>query len=207
MGLNAGLGNFGVTTMQILIPLSMTMMLFGGLGGEPMTLIKDSGWLLGKIVAGTSTYVQNAGFIWAAMLVPLVIAAWFGMNNLLPFHRLTVARWSPSARFCTCGPSPRQWASRVCTCTCPPHRPGLAEHVGGAAADRGGERGADEADGLWPDEGQHRQAVRHLRQQAHLVHDRAVRGDLRLLYRFSMALPLSITVILASSMSSIPPPA
>ena len=84
LGLNAGLGNFGVTTMQILIPLSMTMMLFGGLGGEPMTLIKDSGWLLGKIVAGTSTYVQNAGFIWAAMLVPLVIAAWFGMNNLLP---------------------------------------------------------------------------------------------------------------------------
>ena len=84
LGLNAGLGNFGVTTMQILIPLSMTMMLFGGLGGEPMTLIKDSGWLLGKIVAGTSTYVQNAGFIWVAMLVPLVIAAWFGMNNLLP---------------------------------------------------------------------------------------------------------------------------
>ena len=84
LGLNAGLGNFGVTTMQILIPLSMTMMLFGGLGGEPMTLIKDSGWLLGKIVAGTSTYVQNAGYIWAAMLVPLVIAAWFGMNNLLP---------------------------------------------------------------------------------------------------------------------------
>ena len=84
LGLNAGLGNFGVTTMQILIPLSMTMMLFGGLGGEPMTLIKDSGWLLGKIVAGTATYVQNAGFIWAAMLVPLVIAAWFGMNNLLP---------------------------------------------------------------------------------------------------------------------------
>ena len=84
LGLNAGLGNFGVTSMQILIPLSMTLMLFGGLGGEPMTLIKDSGWLLGKIVAGTSTYVQNAGFIWAAMLVPLVIAAWFGMNNLLP---------------------------------------------------------------------------------------------------------------------------
>ena len=84
LGLNAGLGNFGVTSMQILIPLSMTMMLFGGLGGEPMTLVKDSGWLLGKIVAGTPTYVQNAGFIWAAMLVPLVVAAWFGMNNLLP---------------------------------------------------------------------------------------------------------------------------
>ena len=52
LGLNAGLGNFGVTTMQILIPLLMTMGVFGAFGGEPMTLIKDSGWILGKINAG-----------------------------------------------------------------------------------------------------------------------------------------------------------
>jgi len=84
LGLNAGLGNFGVTTMQILIPLVMTAGVFGAIGGEPMTLIKDSGWIFGKIVAGTPTYIQNAGFIWVAILVPLVIAAWFGMNNLLP---------------------------------------------------------------------------------------------------------------------------
>ena len=84
LGLNAGLGNFGVTTMQILIPLMMTAGVFGALGGEPMTLIKDSGWILGKIKAGTPTFIQNAGFIWAAILIPLVAAAWFGMNNLKP---------------------------------------------------------------------------------------------------------------------------
>jgi len=84
LGLNAGLGNFGVTTTQVLIPLAMTAAVFGVMGGEPMTLVKDSGWILGKIAAGTATYIQNAGFIWAAMLVPLVIAAWFGMNNLMP---------------------------------------------------------------------------------------------------------------------------
>lgn len=84
LGMNAGLGNFGVTTMQILIPLAMTAAVFGAFGGGSMTLIKDSGWLLGKIVAGTETYIQNAGFIWAAILVPLVVAAWFGMNNLMP---------------------------------------------------------------------------------------------------------------------------
>ncbi|MDO8464341.1 MAG: antiporter [Gallionella sp.] len=84
LGLNAGLGNFGVTTMQVLIPLVMTVGVFGALGGEPMTLMKDSGWILGKILAGTPTYIQNAGFIWTAILIPLVIAAWFGMNNLLP---------------------------------------------------------------------------------------------------------------------------
>ena len=82
LGLNAGLGNFGVTTMQIVIPLVMTVSLFGGLGGEPMTLVKDSGWILGKIVAGTPTWVQNAGFAWVLTLVPLSVACYFGMNNL-----------------------------------------------------------------------------------------------------------------------------
>ena len=71
LGLNAGLGNFGVTTMQVVIPLVMTMSLFGNVGGEPMTLVKDSGWIFGKIAAGTPTWIQNAGF-----------ACWFGMNNL-----------------------------------------------------------------------------------------------------------------------------
>ena len=84
LGLNAGLGNFGVTTMQILIPLAMTVSLFGVAGGGSMVLTKDSGWIMGKILAGTPTFIQNAGFIWAASLLPLVVAAWFGMNNLLP---------------------------------------------------------------------------------------------------------------------------
>jgi NNP family nitrate/nitrite transporter-like MFS transporter len=84
LGINAGLGNFGVTTMQILIPLVMTVSLFGALGGEPMTLVKDSGWIFGKILAGTPTFIQNAGFTWMLSLVPLGIIAWFGMNNLQP---------------------------------------------------------------------------------------------------------------------------
>ncbi|OYW23108.1 MAG: antiporter, partial [Hydrogenophilales bacterium 12-63-5] len=84
LGINAGLGNFGVTTMQILIPLVMTVSVFGALGGEPMTLVKDSGWIFGKILAGTPTYIQNAGLTWVLSLVPLGILAWFGMNNLLP---------------------------------------------------------------------------------------------------------------------------
>ena len=82
LGLNAGLGNFGVTTMQIVIPLVMTMSLFGGFGGEPMTLVKDSGWIFGKIPAGTSTWIQNAGFAWLLSLVPLSVVCFFGMNNL-----------------------------------------------------------------------------------------------------------------------------
>jgi NNP family nitrate/nitrite transporter-like MFS transporter len=82
LGLNAGLGNFGVTTMQIVIPLMMTVGILGALGGEPMTLLKDSGWIFGKIAAGTPTYIQNAGFTWMLTLVPLAVLCWFGMNNL-----------------------------------------------------------------------------------------------------------------------------
>ncbi|HRH81960.1 MAG TPA: MFS transporter [Thiobacillaceae bacterium] len=84
LGLNAGLGNFGVTTMQILIPLVMTMGVFGAFAGDPMALAKDSGWIFGKIAAGTDTWIQNAGFIWLVFLIPLGVLGFFGMNNLLP---------------------------------------------------------------------------------------------------------------------------
>src|SRR5512141_2941067 len=82
LGINAGIGNFGVTSMQIVIPLMMTLGLFGTLGGEPMTLLKDSGWIFGKIPAGTPTWIQNAGFAWVLSLVPLSLLCWWGMNNL-----------------------------------------------------------------------------------------------------------------------------
>lgn len=83
LGMNAGLGNFGVTTMQILIPLAMTMGLFGG---ESRTLVNTSGTLIGRIPAGTETYIQNAGLIWLVFLVPLVIIGWMGMNNIRDEH-------------------------------------------------------------------------------------------------------------------------
>lgn len=82
LGLNAGLGNFGVTTMQIIIPLVMTFSLFGELGGHPMTLVKDSGSLIGKISAGSLSWVQNAGFIWMFLLIPLFFFGLFGLNNI-----------------------------------------------------------------------------------------------------------------------------
>jgi NNP family nitrate/nitrite transporter-like MFS transporter len=83
LGMNAGLGNFGVTTMQIVIPLVMT---FGLFGGESRTLVNTSGTLIGKIPAGTETYIQNAGFVWLIALVPLALLGWFGMNNIRDEH-------------------------------------------------------------------------------------------------------------------------
>lgn len=83
LGMNAGLGNFGVTTMQILIPLAMTMAVFGG---EGMILQNTSGTLIGKIEAGQATWIHNAGYLWLCFLIPLAIAAWWGMNNIVDEH-------------------------------------------------------------------------------------------------------------------------
>lgn len=52
LGMNAGLGNFGVTTMQILIPLVMTVGIFGVIAGGPMELQSSSGTLIGRIEDG-----------------------------------------------------------------------------------------------------------------------------------------------------------
>ena len=82
LGLNAGLGNAGVTTMQIVVPLVMTFGLFGALGGEATILQNSSGTLVGKIPAGSETWVQNAGFVWLLALIPLAFAGWFGMSNI-----------------------------------------------------------------------------------------------------------------------------
>jgi NNP family nitrate/nitrite transporter-like MFS transporter len=82
LGLNAGLGNFGVTTMQILVPLVMTFGMFGALGGDSLALQSTSGTLIGKIPAGTDTWIQNAGFVWLLLLIPLAFAGWFGLNNI-----------------------------------------------------------------------------------------------------------------------------
>lgn len=87
LGLNAGLGNFGVTAMQILVPLVMTFSLFGPFGGEPMVL-----------KTGSFTYIQNAGFVWILFLIPLVVAGWFGMHNIQTEH-VSPGIGSPFAAF------------------------------------------------------------------------------------------------------------
>jgi MFS transporter, NNP family, nitrate/nitrite transporter len=83
LGMNAGLGNFGVTTMQILIPLVMTVGMFGT---TALTLKIGSGTLIGKIPVGTEAYISNAGFVWVVILIPLVISAWIFMNNIVDDH-------------------------------------------------------------------------------------------------------------------------
>ena len=51
-----------------------------------MILENTSGTLIGKIPAGSETYIHNAGFVWLLFLVPLAFAGWFGMNNIRDEH-------------------------------------------------------------------------------------------------------------------------
>jgi NNP family nitrate/nitrite transporter-like MFS transporter len=82
LGLNAGLGNAGVTTMQILVPAVMTV----GVIGAGRVLENSSGWIFGKIPAGTETWIQNAGFVWLIFLIPLAFLGWFMMDNIRAEH-------------------------------------------------------------------------------------------------------------------------
>ena len=74
LGLNAGLGNLGVSLVQFVVPLVITAGVFGALGGEPQS------WTKGADVR--QMWLQNAGFIWVPFIAIFAIAAWFGMNDL-----------------------------------------------------------------------------------------------------------------------------
>ncbi len=71
LAMNAGLGNLGVSVMQFVVPLVITMGVFGALGGEPQ-----------QLSTGGQLYLQNAAFIWVPFLIVGTIAAWFGMNDI-----------------------------------------------------------------------------------------------------------------------------
>ena len=71
LGLNAGLGNLGVSTMQFVVPLVITAGMFGAIGGAPQ-----------HTPQGASVWLQNAGFVWMPFVAICVVAAWFGMNDI-----------------------------------------------------------------------------------------------------------------------------
>ncbi|MHB9025123.1 MAG: NarK family nitrate/nitrite MFS transporter [Armatimonadota bacterium] len=74
LGLNAGLGNLGVSAIQFSVPLVISAGLFGPLGGPAQKLVKD-----GSVAA---VWLQNVGFFWAPFIVLAVILVLWGMNNL-----------------------------------------------------------------------------------------------------------------------------
>lgn len=72
LAINSGLGNLGVSVMQFLVPVAVTMSLFGALGGQAQT---DAD--------GAQVWMQNAGFVWVPLIGIGTLAAWLGMNDIL----------------------------------------------------------------------------------------------------------------------------
>ncbi|GMV30097.1 MAG: MFS transporter [Rhodanobacteraceae bacterium] len=71
LGMNAGLGNLGVSAVQFVIPLVTGVALFGSVAGGPQTTAD-----------GRQLFLQNAGLVWVPFILAAAAAAWFGMNDL-----------------------------------------------------------------------------------------------------------------------------
>ena len=74
LGLNAGLGNLGVSVAQFVVPLAITGGVFGAFGGDPQTIATAG--------ATKQMWLQNAGFVWVPFIIASTLAAWFGMNDI-----------------------------------------------------------------------------------------------------------------------------
>jgi NNP family nitrate/nitrite transporter-like MFS transporter len=75
LGVNAGLGNLGVSAVQFLAPLVIAAGVYGPLAGGPQTIVNQAGQTV-------SIYAQNAAFVWVPFIVIAALAAWFFMNDI-----------------------------------------------------------------------------------------------------------------------------
>jgi NNP family nitrate/nitrite transporter-like MFS transporter len=74
LGVNAGFGNLGVSVVQFLSPIVVTVGVFGIFGGEAQTIVKNG--------VATQVWMQNAAFIWVPWIAIAAVAAWFAMNDV-----------------------------------------------------------------------------------------------------------------------------
>lgn len=75
LGVNAGLGNLGVSSVQFLAPLVVTMPIWLAFGGDPQLITNKAGLQV-------EIWAQNAAFIWVPFIAIAAIAAWIGMNDI-----------------------------------------------------------------------------------------------------------------------------
>lgn len=71
LGLNAGLGNLGVSAVQFTAGVVIPLAAVGALVGGPQVTNK-----------GTEVYLQNIAFLWVPLIIISCVVSWFAMNNL-----------------------------------------------------------------------------------------------------------------------------
>lgn len=73
-GLNAGIGNLGVSLTQFVVPLVISAAMVG-VGGDGLSFTAPDG-------STKTLWLQNAGFVWVPFILLAAVAAWFGMNDI-----------------------------------------------------------------------------------------------------------------------------
>lgn len=73
-GLNAGIGNLGVSVVQFVVPLVISGAMVG-VGGDGLSFTEANGQT-------KTLWLQNAGFVWVPFILLSALAAWFGMNDI-----------------------------------------------------------------------------------------------------------------------------
>jgi len=71
LGVNGGLGNLGVSVMQLVAPIVVTLPVFAFFGVDGVTQAD-----------GSTLWLPNASLIWVPLLLLATLAAWFGMNDI-----------------------------------------------------------------------------------------------------------------------------
>lgn len=74
LAVNAGFGNLGVSLMQFLVPVVITLGAFAPVVGAPQIAIEKG--------VESQIWLQNAGFVWVPFIVAAAVAAWVGMNDI-----------------------------------------------------------------------------------------------------------------------------
>ncbi|WP_034292978.1 NarK family nitrate/nitrite MFS transporter [Herbaspirillum sp. RV1423] len=76
-GMNAGVGNLGVSVVQFLTPFVISSAMFG-------VAISGDGFLFHNAKTGADHlfWLANAGFIWVPFIAAATVIAWFGMNDI-----------------------------------------------------------------------------------------------------------------------------
>ncbi len=74
LGVNAGFGNLGVSVVQFLSPIVVTVGVLGIFGGDPQTIVRNG--------QSVQVWTQNAAFIWVPWIAITALIAWFAMNDV-----------------------------------------------------------------------------------------------------------------------------
>ncbi|MFZ6746186.1 NarK family nitrate/nitrite MFS transporter [Undibacterium sp. JH2W] len=76
-GMNAGIGNLGVSVVQFVTPFVISSAMFGA-------AVSGEGFLFHNAKTGADHmfWLANAGFIWVPFIVVATLLAWFGMNDI-----------------------------------------------------------------------------------------------------------------------------